>query len=92
MKEIIVYHNHDKSTLPASKIPYSIDLRPDEINDRSIFGHFEIDTVIGTSRGKHECLVTITERKTRYEMIFKISSKTSDNVNNKIIQITNYAI
>ena len=90
MKEIIVYHNHDKSTLPASKIPYSIDLRPDEINDRSIFGHFEIDTVIGTSRGKHECLVTITERKTRYEMIFKISSKTSDNVNNKIIQITNY--
>ena len=90
MKEIIKYKHHEKNTLPSSKIPYSIESRPEEINNRSIFGHFEIDTVIGTSRGKHECLLTITERKTRFEMIFKISSKTSEEVNNKIIQIKNY--
>lgn len=90
MKEIIKYKHHDKNTLPASKIPYSIELRPEEINNRLIFGHFEIDTVIGSSRGKHECLLTMTERKTRFEMIFKISSKSSEEVNNKIIQIKTY--
>ena len=51
------------------------------------FGHFEIDTVIGTRRGKHECLLTIIERKTKFEIIFKISSKTSENVVNKINQM-----
>lgn len=90
MKDKIKYKHHEKNTLPASKVLYSIESRPEEINNRSVFGHFEIDTVIGTSKGKHECLLTLTERKTRFEMIFKISSKTSEEVNNKIIQIKNY--
>ena len=76
-----------KSSLSTSKVPYSIENRPEEINNRSTFGHFEIDTVIGTSRGKHECLLTITERKTKFEIIFKISSKTAENVVNKINQV-----
>lgn len=90
MKETSKYKHNNKNSLPASKIPYSIETRPEEINDRSIFGHFEIDTVIGTSRGKHECLLTITERKTRFEIIFKISSKTSEEVVNKINQIKSF--
>lgn len=81
------YEYKDKNSLPISKTPYSIENRPEEINNRSTFGNFEIDTVIGTSRGKHECLLTITERKTKFEIIFKISSKTSENVVNKINQI-----
>ena len=81
------YTYQNKSSLSASKIPYSIENRPEEINNRSTFGHFEIDTVIGTKRDKHECLLTITERKTKFEIIFKISSKTSENVVNKINQI-----
>lgn len=81
------YEYKDKTSLPTSKIPYSIENRPEEINNRSTFGHFEIDTVIGSSRGKHECLLTITERKTKFEIIFKISSKTSENVVNKINQM-----
>ena len=84
------YEYKDKNSLPISKIPYSIENRPEEINNRSTFGHFEIDTVIGTSRGKHECLLTITERKTKFEIIFKISSKTSENVVNKINQIKSF--
>ena len=90
MKEIPEYKYQNKSSLPANKISYSIENRPEEINDRSIFGHFEIDTVIGTSRGKHECLLTITERKTKYEIIFKISSKTAEAVVNKINQIKSF--
>ena len=81
------YEYKDENSLPASKIPYSIETRPEEINNRSTFGHFEIDTVIGTKRGKHECLLTFTERKTRFEIIFKLSSKTSENVVKKINQL-----
>ena len=90
MKEIPEYKYQNKSSLPANKISYSIENRPEEINDRSIFGHFEIDTVIGTSRGKHECLLTITERKTKCEIISKISSKTAEAVVNKINQIKSF--
>lgn len=81
------YEYKDKSSLPVNKIPYSIENRPETINNRSTFGHFEIDTVIGTKRGKHECLLTITERKTKFEIIFKLSAKTSQDVVNKINQI-----
>lgn len=84
------YTYQNKTSLPVSKIPYSIENRPEEINNRSTFGHFEIDTVIGTKRGKHECLLTITERKTKFEIIFKISSKSSENVVNKINQIKSF--
>lgn len=83
MKEIPEYKYHNNS-LPASKIPYSIETRPDDINNRSTFGHFEIDTVISKRNGQHHCLLTITERKLRYEMIFRLHSKSSDEVVNKI--------
>ena len=90
MKYKAEYSYKDKSQTSISKIPYSIENRPEEINNRTTFGHFEIDTVIGTSRGKHECLLTIKERKTRFEMIFKLSSKTSLDVVNKINQIKSF--
>lgn len=90
MKEEPEYVYNNNSSLPSSKLPFSIEIRPEEINNRSVFGHFEIDTVIGTKRGKHECLLTITERKTRYEIILKISSKTAENVVNKINQIKSF--
>ena len=87
MKYKAEYEYKYKSSLPISKIPYSIENRPEEVNNRTTFGHFEIDTVIGTKHGKHECLLTITERKTKFEIIFKISSKTAENVVSKINQL-----
>lgn len=84
------YEYKEKSSLPANKAEYSIETRPEEINNRSVFGHFEIDTVIGTRRGKHECLLTMTERKTKLEFIFKLSSKTANNVVKKINQIKTF--
>lgn len=42
---------------------------------RSEFGHWEMDTVIGKNE-KGECLLVLTERKTRAEIVLKISSKT----------------
>lgn len=86
MKELPDYKHHNNS-LTASKIPYSIETRPDEINSRQVFGHFELDTIISKRNGKHHCLLTITERKTRFEIILRIPSKSSDEVVNKINQL-----
>lgn len=83
MKYKAEYKYHNKSDLPKSKAEYSINNRPEEIDKRLYFGHFELDTVIGTSKGNHECLMTLTERKTRFEIIFKLKGKTAEEVVNK---------
>ena len=83
MKYKSEYEYHNKSDLPKSKAEYSINNRPEEIDKRLYFGHFELDTVIGTSKGNHECLMTLTERKTRFEIIFKLKGKTAEEVVNK---------
>ncbi|MGZ7222857.1 IS30 family transposase, partial [Streptococcus pyogenes] len=50
---------------PAGK---SIEERPDAINRRLENGHYEIDTVILT-RAKNECLLTLTDRRSRHQII-----------------------
>lgn len=87
MKYSPEYEYHEKSQVSTNKLAYSIENRPEEINNRAIFGHFELDTVISKRNGNHHCLLTITERKTRYEMIFRLYAKTANEVTNKINQI-----
>lgn len=70
------HHNHEQK---ESKKGKSIHLRDESINNRSVFGHWEMDCVIGT-KTKGEVLLTLTERYTRFELIFKISDKTSISV------------
>ena len=84
------YKYHEEKQVSDSKLPYSIDKRPDYIENRLIFGHFELDTVLGKKAGKHECLMTLTERKTRFEIIFKLKCKTADEVVNKFNQIKDF--
>ena len=55
------------------KLP-SIADRPDYINDRSELGHWEMDLVVG-KENKGPVLLTLTERVTRQEMIFKLPDK-----------------
>ena len=71
--------NADKRV--SSKVPSekSIDCRPKEANDRSEYGHWEGDLVIG-KRKKGAVLLTLTERKTREEIIVKLKSKHGENV------------
>lgn len=81
------YEYKEKSQVSESKLDYSIDKRPEEIDKRLVFGHFELDTVIGKRDGIHECLMTLTERKTRFEMVFKLQAKTSKEVVDKFDKI-----
>lgn len=58
----------------------SIERRPEEINTRSTFGHWEMDSVIGNIKGTDQSILVLTERKTRQEIVFKVSDKTSSAV------------
>ena len=75
--------NHEQK---ESKKEKSIHLRGENINNRTEFGHWEMDCVCG-KREKCEVLLTLTERKTRYELIFKIPNKTSISVVESIDKI-----
>ena len=54
----------------------SIDLRPPHVLQRDEFGHWELDTVIGKKEKGHTLLV-LTERKTRYELVFRSRDKSA---------------
>jgi len=57
----------------------SIEKRPEHINNRSEFGHWEMDLVIGKKKTKPVMLV-MTERLTRKEITRKIKDKSSESV------------
>ena len=79
-----------KGELPESKLSYSIELRSDDINNRKTFGNWELDTVISTSKGIHKCLMTLTERKTRFEIIGTLEAKSKDEIICKFKKIKDY--
>ena len=62
----------------------SISKRPEEVNDRSEFGHWEIDTVVGGTESSSACVLTLTERKCRTEITRKIADRTAASVTAEI--------
>lgn len=75
---------HKKNKSPQHRVPARnvlnrrIDQRPD-LSRRDTFGHWEMDTVIGR-REKGPCLLVLTERKTRFELIFRMADKSAASV------------
>jgi transposase, IS30 family len=55
----------------------SIEARPNLIEKREEYGHWEMDSVVGKGKA---CLLVLTERSTRQEIIFKMASKTQESV------------
>jgi len=58
----------------------SITERPQAANDRSEYGHWEMDTVVGGTGTSPACLLVLTERVTRGQVIRKIPSRTQEDV------------
>lgn len=52
----------------------SIEQRPEEINRRSERGHWEMDLVV-SCKGSNAVLLTLTERMTRQELIFRLPDR-----------------
>lgn len=55
----------------------SIENRPEEIDTRETFGHWEMDTVVGARGVSKKSLLVLTERKTRKEIIFLLKEHTA---------------
>ena len=75
------YKEKNKDKIVCEKVPAekSIDYRPEEANTRKVYGHWEGDLVIGTKK-RGSVLFTLTERKTREEIIVKIPGKKAEYV------------
>ena len=57
----------------------SIEERGDEINSRTVFGHWEIDTIVGKKESS-SVLLSLDERLTRKRHLVKIPSRSSEAV------------
>ena len=70
-----------KRTVRIAKPPRgtSIERRPVEINERSTFGHWEMDLVIGKQQTKNVLLV-LSERLTRFEIIVPLPNRKTGTV------------
>lgn len=53
--------------------------RPDLINHREEYGHWELDLIIG-KKNTRTCLMTMTERTSRQELIFKLPNRKADTI------------
>lgn len=58
----------------------SIENRPDEVQGRAVFGHWEMDTVKGKQGITKSCMLVLTERKTRNEIIIKMKDQKTASV------------
>lgn len=78
--------NKNKEKRVSIKVPAekSIEHRPKEANDRSVYGHGEGDCVVGKRKGSGPVLLTFTERVTREEIIIKIKGKKAEYVKTAI--------
>ncbi len=60
----------------ALPIGHSIENRPEQADERTEVGHWEIDLVVGGKGKGPAVLLTLTERKTRKQIIRKLKDKT----------------
>lgn len=59
----------------------SIENRPFSPNDRSEFGHWEGDTIVGSNQIKNSgAILTLVERKTRFQITIKCKNRKADTI------------
>lgn len=69
-KKVKIAHKNLKGT--------SIEERPGDIEMRQEYGHWEMDCVVGKQGGSGVTLLVLSERKTREEIIHKMTNKTQE--------------
>ena len=65
----------------------SIEKRPEDIDTREEFGHWEMDTVVGKRGESKHSLLVLTERKTRNELIYLLYEHTTEQVCKRLDQL-----
>jgi IS30 family transposase len=63
----------------------SIEERPEIVDMRQRMGDWEVDTIIG--KGRRQAIVTLTERKSRFALIYKVGQRTAQAVQESIVSL-----
>ena len=69
-----------KATGKLITLGTSFEERPEEVDSRGIFGHWELDTVIGVQDATDDVLLPLVERQTHFEYLIRLKVKTSEAV------------
>jgi len=77
------YGSNDRRGIIKNRV--SIDERPAVVDTRSRLGDWELDTIIG--KRHKQAIVSLTERKSRMSLIYKVERKTKDNVTDAVINM-----
>ena len=79
-------HTDQKGRQSKRALGTSIEERPEEINSRTTFGHWEIDTIVGR-KGISAVLLSLDERMKLHRHLVKISSRSSEAVGDALRKI-----
>ena len=85
-KDLVYGHYRKRKGTAVNRPSYknlrgrSIEERPVEANERTQLGHWEMDLVLSGKGTSKDCLLTLTERKSRQEIIRKLPNKMQSSV------------
>ena len=79
-----------KTYIPKHQKGTSIEERPESVNSREEFGHWEGDLVTGPRDGQNGAYLTLIERKTRFYYMIPITSKSSRKVYMQINRLNRF--
>lgn len=77
-------NKHERCTENKRKLGDSIEERPESVDSREEFGHWEFDSVLGTKGKDESATVTMVERKTRKCIWIKVPDHTADALMNAV--------
>ncbi len=73
-----------KTTVNKKTLGKFIEERPETVNNRSEFGHWEIDLVLGKKTKGEAVVMTLVERQTRFALAYKLPNKEVKTINEAV--------
>ncbi|VHM93649.1 transposase [Streptococcus pyogenes] len=89
LPKMVSIRKRSKKVMKTNKktLGKSIEERPEYINDRYEFGHWEIDLVLGKKTKSEAVMLTLVERQTRYALGVKLEDKQSQTINRAVTHL-----
>lgn len=86
LPKMVSIRKRSKVTPKATKkiLGKSIEKRPECINDRSEFGHWEIDLMLGKKTKGEAVVMTLVECQTRFAITVKLANKQAETINRAV--------
>lgn len=83
-------HRQEKTRKNKRKSGRSIEERPDTVDSRKEFGHWECDLVLGSKTKDDKVLLTLLERVTRNLVIIPLADKDASTIYNAFTELKNH--